>query len=113
MSIGVRQYDQYHSINVCIQCILTIVSLFNLSISTYTGIVYLVPRISVWWCQIGAVQLCLIAVAKVIHVSGADLVKDKLANCVGVNILNCGHSIYMDEPKTLAQLIQDFAVAMT
>jgi abhydrolase domain-containing protein 6 len=46
---------------------------------------------------------------RIVHVSGADVLRENLPNCVGVEILSSGHSIYMDDPKGLAKLIDDFA----
>lgn len=46
---------------------------------------------------------------QVVHVSGVDLLRDHLSNCVSIDVLNCGHAIYMDEPEALARLIENFA----
>lgn len=45
---------------------------------------------------------------QVIHVSGVEVLKQGLTNCHSVDVLQCGHSIYMDEPEELAALLEDF-----
>jgi abhydrolase domain-containing protein 6 len=36
---------------------------------------------------------------RVVHVSGVDVLRVGLKNCSSIDIIPCGHSIYMDEPK--------------
>jgi len=46
------------------------------------------------------------------HVSGIDLLKERLPNCFRIDILeNAGHSLYMDAPKQFATILQQFIAA--
>lgn len=45
---------------------------------------------------------------RVVHVSGVEVLKAGLKNCASIDILSSGHSIYMDEPKKLAELLERF-----
>jgi abhydrolase domain-containing protein 6 len=45
---------------------------------------------------------------RVVHVSGIEVLKAGLKNCVSIDVVQCGHSIYMDEPKKLAELLERF-----
>jgi abhydrolase domain-containing protein 6 len=45
---------------------------------------------------------------RVVDVSGVDVLRAGLKNCSSVDVIPCGHSIYMDDPKKLAELIELF-----